>query len=416
MPESKPKMFKIARKDLKQFMADKRAMLLTFLLPIPLITLFSLAFGGGGNSGDAKPIVLMAADLDKSTASKHLLAQLDSLKELDIQLCDLDSAETLIKKGKEDAVLVLHKGYNDSMSTGKNLPLELRYDQAKQVELGLLMSALSANLMQFAGTNAYEKKALANFDKQNPTMDSAMRDGVHKMIASNFTGGDSKGKTKDEPILKVTALVAQKENSPGLVQAVAGTAVMMLLFSVAALGASLLEEKEEGTLKKLLFSPLSPQSILFGKMISANLIAVVQMTVMFCFSWLVFGLDIKSHIPAMVLMILATSFACSGFGVCLASFARSRAQVQGMTTLIVLTMSAIGGSMIPSFIMPGWMQHMAIFSVNYWSIQGFYDIFWRSLSITDPVFLTRVIVLLGIGFVLNLIAVQMFKKNILNIA
>jgi ABC-2 type transport system permease protein len=409
-------MFKMTLKELRQFMANKRSVLLTFLLPIPLITLFSLAFGGSGSNEDTRAIVLLASDEDKSLSSKHLLTQLDSLKEIDIQLIALDSAETLIKKGKEDAVLVLHKGFADSSEAGKTLPLELRYDQAKQVQLGLLMSALSGNLMRFAGAGSFEKKALAQFDKQNPGMDSAMRNGVHKMISSNFHGGDSRTNQKEEPILKATPLVAQKENSPGLVQAVAGTAVMMLLFSVAGLGASLLQEKEEGTLKKLLFSPLSPQSILFGKMIAANIVAIVQMTVMFMFSWLVFGLDIKSHLPALFLMILATAFACSGFGLCLAAFARSRAQVQSLTTLIVLTMSAIGGSMIPSFIMPVWMQHMAVFSVNYWSIQGFYDIFWRSLSITDPVFLTRVGVLLGIGFILNLLAVQMYKKNILTIA
>jgi len=151
-------------------------------------------------------------------------------------------------------------------------------------------------------------------------------------------------------------------------------------------------------------------------MVSANLIAMAQLLVMFLFSWIVFGLNIKQNIPGLILMIVATAFACSGFGVFLASIAKSRAQVQGMTTLIVLTMSAIGGSMIPSFIMPSWMQHMAVVSVNYWSIQGFYDIFWRVLPVTSPVFLMRVGVLFGIGIVLNAIAIRLYKRNIKNIA
>ncbi|HXC05347.1 MAG TPA: ABC transporter permease, partial [Bacteroidia bacterium] len=207
------------------------------------------------------------------------------------------------------------------------------------------------------------------------------------------------------------------ENSPGLIQAVAGTAVMMLLFSVAGLGASLLQEKEEGTLKKLLFAPLSPTSILFGKMLSANFISILQLSIMFTFSWAVFGLNITAaRLPALILMIVATAFTCSAFGIFLASFARNRAQVQGLSTLVVLTMSAIGGSMIPAFVMPLWMQKMAVVSVNYWSIQGFYDIFWRALPITDIHFLTRVGVLFGIGIILNLGAIQLYKKNILNIA
>jgi ABC-2 type transport system permease protein len=408
-------MLKIAIKDLKLFMADKRAFLLTFLLPIPLITLFSLAFGGAGKSQDAKPVILIMCDEDKTPASKRIVVQLDSLKEMNVRLSSLDTIKRWISSGDEDAALILHKGFSDSMSAGKHLPIELIYDKAKEMQMGILMSALGGNLMRFVGTMSFEKKALAKFDIQNPGMDSAMRKGIHQMISSNFNGG-TEGGGKDEPILKATPMEAQKENSPGLVQAVAGTAVMMLLFSVAALGASLLQEREDGTLKKLLFAPLSPSSILFGKMISANLIAMAQLLVMFLFSWIVFGLNIKQNIPGLILMIVATAFACSGFGVFLASVAKSRAQVQGMTTLIVLTMSAIGGSMIPSFIMPTWMQHMAVFSVNYWSIQGFYDIYWRVLPVTDPVFLMRVGVLFGIGIVLNFFAIRLYKRNIKNIA
>jgi hypothetical protein len=54
--------------------------------------------------------------------------------------------------------------------------------------------------------------------------------------------------------------------------------------------------------------------------------------------------------------------------------------------------------------------------VNYWGIQGFYDIFWRILPLTDVTFLSRILVLALIGTTLNLIALRMFKKNILAIA
>ena len=77
-------------------------------------------------------------------------------------------------------------------------------------------------------------------------------------------------------------------------------------------------------------------------------------------------------------------------------------------------MSAIGGSMIPIFIMPAIMQKIAILSVNYWSIQGFYDIYWRHLPILDVS--VRAAVLLGIGLLMIIISVRNFKRNILSIA
>ena len=207
----------------------------------------------------------------------------------------------------------------------------------------------------------------------------------------------------------------EEDKLGGLVHVVAGTSVMMLLFSVAGIGGSLLDEKQEGILKKLLCSPMPPNYILYGKMIFATIISIIQLIIMFVYAWLVFSLDIMHHLPSLALMILATAYACSSFGIVLASFAKSRQQVQGFSTIIVMVMSAIGGSMIPIFIMPELMQKIAVVSVNYWSIQGFYDIFMRLLPLTDITFLSRVFVLIIIGTLLNFLALQMFKKNILKI-
>ncbi|NJO68656.1 MAG: ABC transporter permease [Bacteroidetes bacterium] len=181
------------------------------------------------------------------------------------------------------------------------------------------------------------------------------------------------------PILFISLFAfvfGRMNNSPdgklvSLVQSVAGTAVMMLLFSVAGIGGSLLDEKQEGMLKKLLCTPIPPDHILFGKLVFVNIISIIQLIIMFGYAWLVFGLDIIHHIPSLLLIIISIAFACSGFGLVLASFARTRQQVQGFSTLIVLVMSAIGGSMIPLFAMPETMQKMAVFTVNYWGFKEF---------------------------------------------
>ena len=75
-------------------------------------------------------------------------------------------------------------------------------------------------------------------------------------------------------------------------------------------------------------------------------------------------------------------------------------------------MSVIGGSMVPTFIMPQWMQNISVVSINYWSIQGFYDILWRELPI-GITFLSKVGVLLAIGLVFTLLSFRFFRKNVL---
>jgi ABC-type multidrug transport system permease subunit len=76
-------------------------------------------------------------------------------------------------------------------------------------------------------------------------------------------------------------------------------------------------------------------------------------------------------------------------------------------------MSAIGGSMIPLFIMPAFLQKIALLSVNYWGIQGFYDIFWRTLPLEE--ILPKILILTGIGIFLTLASIRLFKKRIMKL-
>lgn len=423
-------MIQIAIKDLKLFLKDKRSMILTFAIPIALITLFAFAFGGVGKSNDDSKISMLVSDLDHSSASKEAIKQLDSLKSVKIKLTDLKDAENEIKKGSEGCVLVIHKGFSDSLNTGATLPLELKYDESREIEVGLLQQSLIPTVAMMPFNTGNSKTMMGNrLAKMSGSNDPIVKqqiqneseglfDAISKGIsesnrnknvnpAASFMGND----------IKMTKLVkANNDQQLGLIQAVAGTAVMMLLFAVVGIGMGLLEEKQEGTLKRLLYTPMNPLNILFGKMISANIISIFQLLVMFIFAALVFGLDIGSHLPGLIVTIVATAFSCSAFGVLLASFAKNRQQVQGLSTLIILVMSAIGGSMIPLFIMPVFMQKLAVVSVNYWSIQGFYDVFWRNLPVFNATFLSRILMLVLIGVVLNAIAVIMFKKNILKLS
>ncbi len=393
-------MIKLVKKDLKLFFKDKRAMMLTFAMPIILITLFAYVFNGAGkDKKHSKAYDLIVSDLDHTISSKNAIGRLNSQKIIHVIPEQLEMAQEAIRKGKNGAVLIFHKGFSDSIIHGNHLPIELQYDESQEIQVGMLQQALLSTLTRFPFmTEPTILKSLNKGTISNPD----------PRTGSNFDMVTE---------IKMTKLVTSKDdNTLGLVQAVAGTAIMMLLFSVGGMGASLLDEKQEGTLKKLLYSPMSSNNILFGKMAYVNIIAIIQLSIMFVYAQLMFGLDSLNHFPTLFFMILGTAFACSSFGIFLASFAKSRQQVQGLATLIGLIMSCIGGSMVPYYMMPALMQKFSVFSVNYWGIQGFYDIFWRHLSLTDPTFLTRILVLVFIGTILNFSALQLYRKNILKLA
>ena len=405
-------MFKIAKKDLKLFFTDKKAVMLTFILPIALITLFAFAYGGMGASSKRSAVKLLITDEDNSALSQELTVKLDSNATLKIEKIALTEAKALVKKGDRVAVLVFHKGLRDSIEQGKPMPIELFYDQAREIEYGMLQQSLYSTLFQSIGQKAAKQRAVANIKDSYGYMDSTSLASIIENVESQFEGGDGAEMSSN---LKSTPIIVEDKNKNfGLIQAVAGTAVMMLLFSVAGMGSSMLSEKEDGTLKRLLYAPIKASDILFGKMISTTFVAILQLLIMFIFAWLVFGLDIFINLPAILIMIFATALACAGFGMFLAAIGKTRKQVESFSTLIILVMSAIGGSMMPLAIMPAFMQELAKISLNYWSIQGFYDIFWRQLPMAD--ILLKAGVLLLIAVVVTAISYSRFKKNILDLA
>ncbi|MBK9555554.1 MAG: ABC transporter permease [Chitinophagales bacterium] len=404
-------MWKITRKDLKIFFTDKRAIILSLLLPIGLITLFALAFGGVGadDEEEGTPIAVLYADEDQTTSSKNIITELDAIPGIVCIATDTQSAKNQIKSGDQIANIIIHKGYEDALNNGTDIPIELQYDQSRAMEISVLQNLLVSKISSVKG----EKDADKGVDRIMQNMFSNLPAQTQDSIRNNLKSGLNK-ENEQEQLISMTSVVGEEESNWGLIQAVAGTAIMMLLFSVRSIGSGMLEEKENGVLKKLLQSPITPFEILFGKMLTAVIVAIFQLSVMFVFSWLAFGLDIFMNLPALIIMILTTAIACSAFGVLLASIVRSKKQADSLSTIIILFMSAIGGSMIPLYIMPAFMQDAAVISVNYWSIQGFYDIFWRETGVAGVT--QNAIVLIAITAGVLAISAFFFKKNILRIS
>ncbi len=402
----------ILKKDLKVYFLDKRGVFLTFLLPIILITLFAFAFGGVGKSKRVqKPTKILVVDNDASKTSSNVISKLNTLKVITLIPSKEEESIELVKKGKNVAVLIIGEGFSNALAFGKQLPIELKYDAAREIEMRMLQSVLKEGLNYSIGNTGVENKIDAYLNKNFSGLDTNTK----SKIAYDLSAENNLVHSKKDIRLKLTSVIkeANTKTNAGLIQAVSGTAIMMLLFSIAAIGSGLLDEKEAGTLKRLLYSPIKPVDILLGKMGAALVISVLQLTAMFIFSWIAFGLPIFIDIISLLLLILCISFAVSSFGILLVSTVKTRQQLQGMSTIIILLMSAIGGSMIPISMLPDFMQKVAVISVNYWGIQGFYDVFWRHLPLLDII--PKMLILLSIGTAMTLLSIKLFKKNILRL-
>ncbi len=398
-------MFVLAIKDLRLFLKDRKAIFLTFLLPVALITLFALAYGGIIGKSDPQPERLLVCDADSSALSQDLIGRLKEVEGMTLEAVDTFTAGESIRKGQRLALVYVGEGFNDSLNQGGPLPLFLWYDAAKEMEASLLQEVVLSRIAPEITRMQNQQRIRAYLTQRFAVMGPDSIASIGRDL-EGYMSGESGGS-----LVRPVPVSGRQEVNFGLIQAVAGVAVMMLLFSVTAIGGSILGEKESGTLRRLLASPLKPRSILGGKMLYALIIALFQLTIMFLYSWLAFGLDIWVDPLALGLTILGTALACSSFGIFLAAISRTRRQLEGMSTILILIMSALGGSMIPLFFMPRFMQDLAVVSVNYWSIQAFFDIFARDTGLL-PI-LVKVGVLAGIALSLMILSIHFFGKNIL---
>jgi ABC-type multidrug transport system permease subunit len=400
-------MFRIAAKDLAQFVRDRRGLALTFLLPIGLITIFYFTFGGGGTREEGPVVSLIVHDADSSAASRSLVASLDSLAGLRLEeVRTADHARDLVRRGKRAATLLVEPGFGDSVAAGATLPLELVFDSGRPMAVGILQQILYGQIGALAGESQGRARA-----RRRMMAEFGFDEATANALLDQMDGGEGGNETAAP--FRVREVMGEREDDFTLIQAVAGTAVMLLLFSVAGMGAGLLQEREEGTLRRLLLAPISPNAVLFGKLLAAVAVSVTQLVLMFVFASLAFGLDLGRNVPGLALMILATALACASLGMLLASVSRTRKQLDGLGTILILVMSAIGGSMMPVVFMPAFVQRLARGTVNFWAIDGYYDLYWRGLGLSAV--LDNAGILIGIAVVLVALSLPLYRRNILRL-
>ena len=183
---------------------------------------------------------------------------------------------------------------------------------------------------------------------------------------------------------------------------VPGYAVMFVLLGTAAAATSLLEERERGTLRKLQTLPITTMSILSGKMLSNFLRALFQMFVLFLVGHFAFGMWLGNSIIGLILLIIVTSFAATGLAMLIASVCKTRAQASGVSLLIILSMSSLGGSWWPLYIVPEWLQNVAHITLTAWSMDAFNSLLIYGEGLAS--ILPSLGVLFGMGFIFLLLS------------
>ncbi len=392
---------------------DYVALGLTFVLPIIFFSTFAAIFSGSGRSDGASATKILVVDLDNTDITGRLINALDDQAALRVYTrpksteenptpprYTRDQALSLVRKGKYSAAVVFPAGFTETFGsfTGSGMAVEVIHDPANPIVLPTVSGLLQAAAMT-AAPDVLMEQGLAQLEAAGGiltpvqrTLVSAFKPMLRGLATNDSDDRDDSDASSEASATGFAGLVAVRATDAGqnedgaeakpramVAYYAAGIGVMFLLFSmVNGAGGMLLEEEERGTLERLLASNVSMTSLLSGYWLFFALMGALQLTVMFTWAAVVFGLDLWTprHFAGFAAMTIATAGASAAFGIGLGALCKSRAQLGGISTIVILIMSALGGSMVPRFIMPAFMDTTALFTLTGWALDGYLKVFW----------------------------------------
>ena len=403
----------ITLKELKVLWLDREALALLFAMPMFFILVMSFALEGVFEAGSkGHPIEILVVHQDGGRLVEQAIADLKRMEGLilietheGVPLTS-DKAEQLIGRGVYPLALLFPEGYTEQILKNANDPKKgkaivyLISDPAMNLQLlatvkgavqgaierRVLLARIPQRLKEMFGTLGGTEGQLDNM-LEDPNISERGRSGVD--FIHTFPKGFNAGRRP----------TATEQNVPAYT-------IFGVFFIVLTLASSFLQEKKDGTFQRILAAPLSKTALLIGKLLPYYLVNLIQIAMMFCIGVVVFGMKL-GYLPALVVVSLALAAAANGLGLLVAALGKTEAQVNGLSVLLAITLSALGGMMVPTFIMPDLMKTLSLFTPHAWALVGYHDIIIRGLGIKDV--LTEMFVLLGFASFFFVIALWRFR-------
>ncbi len=389
------KIITLALKDLRLMPRNRGGLFFTFVWPILVTVLFGVMFGGQGDGQQSK-IRIAVVDQDNSDGSRAFLKKLEESFELSPMT--VADAETAVRRGRRTGFIVVKPGFGEAsnrMFYGSPREIEVGVDPARQAEAGMLEGLLmkhAAGDMQkmFSdpqASSAMVDKALGDI-KQAPAEQAAP---VRRFLGElkTFVGtpqsqgppGSPQGEWQPLKITKQdVARVNEGPRNPFDITFPQGV-IWGLIGCAMSFGISLVTERTHGTLVRLRMAPLTNGQILGGKALSC-FTSIVFVELMLLGVALAFGVRPTSY--AMLALAGVSAAVCFvGFMMLVASLGKTEASASGAGWAIMMPLSMIGGAMVPTFVMPAWIQSLSVISPIRWAMLAFEGGVWRNFSIAE---------------------------------
>jgi len=448
------KIFTVLRKDLLILLRSRAEMAVLFLVPLAFSLPVSLALGSGDGYGIQRergmiPLVVVDYDggpyaqllqgaigeslkLEKDFEYRHIemfgltkdedcaemgpLTEADNLPEAENQpageakiiaitpACGEKIARKMVENSIRTAALIIPKNFSSDIARGQPAQAALVYDPAgdstrfQQIEGVVSGAAMRISVEHQVKQGMSQLIALAAFAPED----------VRRSIEQS-QAGETEGE-EENPAIRLQksqpGSYRQKQAPDTYQQTIPGYTVMFVFFIITAMSTSFHQEKLNGTFRRLLSAPVGRAELVGGKLLSAILVGMAQVLLLFGAGALLFKLDLGSDPAAFLLLTLALVSAAASIGLAAATTQFS----SGLLVIPLVISALLGGCMFPLDLFPGFLRKLSYLVPHSWALTGYQNLMVRGLGIEEV--LPQAAVLFGFAAVFFLIAVRRLKSDL----
>lgn len=332
----------IAGKDLRQRMRDRSAFLIALVVPLVLASIFGLIFHNA--IGGRVTFTFGLVDEDHGIVAKLFLTQ--ALRPLEQQKLVTLRIEPSLAAGRAAAdgnrvaaTFVLPAGLSQAVASGQPASIDV---------LGSVDAPIGAQVAQ---------SIAASFATHIDAARIATRAGVRSGIAELPT-----------PITVVDVSTKSRQLDAGTYYA-AGMAVFFVFFTVQFGISSILDERRDGTLARIMVAPIRRGSVLGGKVLTSLILGSASMVVLAVATHFLLSATWGNPL-GVVLLILAAVLAATGVMSLVVTFARTPDQAQAWQSMVALLLGMLGGTFFPVAQAGGALAALSLLTPQAWFLRG----------------------------------------------
>ena len=333
---------------------------LAFSLLLPIVT-FALLYGAFGGQSQFHSTVYIVNEDGHGKYAVALVDKLQSQLELTVQTLTLKDAQSKLDRSDINLALIIPAGFSDALSTGQTAQLEFLQrgngGQDGQIVASIIRGTVSQMNQQFQ-VMGQVANALSGYSIPTDRIVTATTQFLDRENRSPVIG------VQDTAVGSKPDVVSQY--LPGII-------TMYVLFAISIAAAGLVQEKNRGTLERLLTTRLTPGELFFGKFLASTVRGFVQTLILLILAYAVFRVFTPLSFLECLLILIVFAMAGSAIGMLIASVVRTQDAATWVGVFVTMAMTMLGGTFFTI------SKGSALYTLSKFSVNGYANDAFRKI-------------------------------------